>query len=100
MKWIKVVCEDTDVYVLLLLFYAKLNLSCCFTTEGPSAEETTFDIGATAREHTHLSQVSAAHTLSDCDTVAQCFEVGKRTINKVFKDGVELNKLDDIGGYR
>ena len=76
-KWINVVYEDKDVYVLHLLFYAELNLSWCFTTKGPSAEETTFDIGASAREHEHLSQLAPAHNLSDCDTVAQCFGVGK-----------------------
>jgi hypothetical protein len=48
-KRINVVCEDTDDYVLLtLLFYAKLNLSCCFTMERPSTERTTIDIGANA----------------------------------------------------
>jgi hypothetical protein len=48
-KRINVVCEDTDVYVLLiLLFYAKLNLSWCFTMGRPSAERTTIDIGANA----------------------------------------------------
>ena len=92
-KWINVVYEDKDVYVLLL-FYAKLNLRHCFTTEEASVEETNFDIGATAREHRHLSQLAAAHTLSDCDTVAQCFGVGKSTIIKALKNGVELNKLD------
>jgi hypothetical protein len=42
-----------------------------------------------------------AHALSVYDTVAQCFEIGKYTIIKVLKSGVELNKLDvlseDIG---
>jgi hypothetical protein len=51
MKGIDVVCEDTDVYVLHMYFYAKLNLSCCFTMEGPSsAEQTTIGIEATAQE--------------------------------------------------
>jgi hypothetical protein len=45
--------------------------------EGPSVEETTFDIGVSAREHEHLSQLAAAHILSDCHTVAQYFGVGK-----------------------
>jgi hypothetical protein len=98
-KWINVVYEDKDVYVLLL-FYAKLNLSCCFTTEGACVEETNFDIGATAREHGHLSQLATAHTLSECDTVAQCFGIGKCTIIKVLESGVELNKLGVIGGHR
>jgi hypothetical protein len=35
-KGIDVACEDTDVYVLHMHFYAKLNQSCCFTMEGPS----------------------------------------------------------------
>jgi hypothetical protein len=47
---VDVVCKDTDVYVLLMYFYAKLNLGCCFTMEGSSAEQTTIGIGATAQE--------------------------------------------------
>ena len=43
-KRTNVVCDDTDVYVHLLLFYGKLNLSCCCTMEGPSAEQTAIDI--------------------------------------------------------
>jgi hypothetical protein len=49
-KGINVVCGDTDVYVLHLHFYTELNLSCCFTMEGPSAERTTIGIGTTAHE--------------------------------------------------
>jgi len=57
--------------------------------EGPSAERTTVDIGATASEHGHLlSQLPAAHALSGCDTVGQCFGVGKSTVIKVLKSGV------------
>jgi hypothetical protein len=45
--------------------------------------------------------VTVAYVLTVCDTVAQCFEVGKCTIIKVLNSGVELNKLDvlseDIG---
>ena len=40
-KIINIVCEDTDVFVLLLHFYTKLNLTCHLTMEGPSAERTT-----------------------------------------------------------
>jgi hypothetical protein len=39
-------------------------------------------------------QHKVAHALRVCDTVAQCFEVGKCTIIKVFKSGIELNKMD------
>jgi len=101
-KRINIVCADTDVFVLLLHFYAKLNLTCRLTMEGPSAERTTIDIGATASEHGQLlSQLPAAHALSGCDTVAQYFGVGKNTVIKVLKSGVELQKLgvltEDIG---
>ncbi|XP_078661436.1 uncharacterized protein LOC144905583 [Branchiostoma floridae x Branchiostoma belcheri] len=99
---INIVCEDTDVFVLLLHYYAQLNLTCRLTMEGPSAERTTIDIGATASEHGHLlSQLPAAHALSGCDTVAQCFGVGKSTVIKVLTSGVELHKLgvlsEDMG---
>ena len=101
-KRINIVCEDTDVFILLLHFYAKLNLTCRLTMEGPSAERATTDIEATASEYGHLLlQLPAAHALSGCDTVAQCFGVGKSTVIKVLKSGVELHKLgvlsEDIG---
>jgi hypothetical protein len=60
----------TEVYVLHLHFYAKLNLSGCFTMEGPSAGRTTIGIG-----FLHMN-------------------VGNCTIIKTLKNGVELNKLD------
>ena len=78
-KRINIVCEDTDVFVLLVHFYAKLSLTCRLTMEGPSAERSTVDIGATVKEHQQLlSKLPAAHALSGCDTVAQCFWGRKR----------------------
>jgi hypothetical protein len=56
-----------------------------FYNERNKCWETTFDIGATAGEQRHMSQLVAAHALSDCDTVAQCFGVQKHTIIKVLK---------------
>ncbi|KAI8496657.1 corticospinal neuron axon guidance through spinal cord [Branchiostoma belcheri] len=99
---INIVCEDTYVFVLLLHYYAQWNLTCRLTMEGPRAERITIDIGATASEHGHLlSQLPAAHALSVCDTVAQCFGVGKSTVIKVLTSGVELHKLgvlsEDMG---
>ena len=62
--------------------------------EGPSAERTTIDIGATASQHGHLlSQLPAAHALSGCGNVAQCFGAGKSTVIKILVNGVELHKL-------
>ncbi|KAI8514533.1 corticospinal neuron axon guidance through spinal cord [Branchiostoma belcheri] len=46
---INIVCEDTYVFVLLLHYFAQRNLTCRLTMEGPSAERTTIDIGATAK---------------------------------------------------
>lgn len=62
-KRINIVCEDIDVFLLLLHFYTKLNLNCHLTMEVQSAERTTIDIGAS--EHGHLlSQLPAANPLS------------------------------------
>jgi len=64
-KRINIVCKDTDFFVLLLHFYAKLKLTCRLTMEGTSAERTTIDIMATESEHGYLlSQLPAAHVLS------------------------------------
>ena len=44
---IKVICNDTDVFVLLLHFYDTLGLSCNIIIESPVHDRTAIDIKAT-----------------------------------------------------
>jgi hypothetical protein len=79
--------------VLILYFYENLNLG--FTIQGLSDESGIIDIGANKHRHM-VSQLPAAHVLSGCDTAAQCFGVGIKTILKVLNSGIHLNKLGDL----
>ncbi len=45
---IKVICDDTDVFVLLMYFYNEKRLSCIVAMESPIAGRSVIDIGASA----------------------------------------------------
>ena len=55
-KGISVVCEDTDVYVLYLHFYAKLNLSCCFKWKDQVLNEQLLALG-----QLHMNRGTCCH---------------------------------------
>ena len=40
-------CDDTDVFVLLVHYYSKLNLTCCLMMQGPVKGRKLIDIGLT-----------------------------------------------------
>ena len=68
---IRVICDDTDVFVLLLHFFVLEKLTCRFVMVGTSHGRSVVDIRATAHKHAgFISQVLPAHVLSGCDTVA------------------------------
>lgn len=70
---IRVMCDDTDVFVLLMHCYALKAMSCPLVMESFSKERNCLDIKATVEKHnTIIPQLLAAHALSGCDTVAQC----------------------------
>ena len=63
-RCISVICDDTDVFLLLLHYYHQL-------MEGTTSQRTTTDIAATVKKHANIvPQLLAAHALSGCDTVA------------------------------
>ena len=71
---IRVMCDDTDVFVLLLHFYRLREMS---------------------KHKEIIPNLLAAHALSGCDTVThQCWGVGKGKVVKVLKAG---HKLPSIG---
>ncbi|KAH3785648.1 hypothetical protein DPMN_163742 [Dreissena polymorpha] len=48
---VKVICVDTDVFVLLLHVYLNMNLICSVFMENTSADRTIVDIGATTQKN-------------------------------------------------
>ena len=83
-----VMADDTDVYILLLHYYNRKELSIPMFMESPVHGRHTIDIRATAKEHANiLPNLLAAHGLSGCDTVAPCYVIGKLKILKTLKQG-------------
>ena len=95
---IKVICDDTNVYVLPIYIYDLLKLTCSLQMEGTSSERTLVDIGATVKKHSKIvPQLLAARALSGCDTVAYRFGISKATVIKTLMKGKKLEKLGDPG---
>ena len=68
---ISVICDDTDVFLLLTYYYTHSNLKCNLLMEGTSPKRAVIDIAATAKAHAGIvPQLLAAHALPECDTVA------------------------------
>ena len=66
---ILVVCDDTDVFMLLIYFYCGKDLSCGVIMESPVPGRTVVDIKTTADKHKHIVEhLPGVHALSGCDT--------------------------------
>ena len=65
-----VVCDDTDVFVLLLYFYCREQLICNVTMESPIVGRCVIDLKATPNKHQNIADsLPGVHALSGCDTV-------------------------------
>jgi len=88
---IQVICDDTDVVILLVHFYFTLQLICSETTFG----SITIHIKATSEKHAHAaSPLLHAHAFTGCDIIQYLFGIGKGTAIKTLKAG---KKLEYIG---
>ena len=94
---IRVIADDTDVYVLLLHYYKMKQLTCNLVMIGTSSARKCADIKATAEKHANIiGSLLPAHVLSGCDTVSSLWGIGKGTVLKVLKSGKKsLNKLGE-----
>ena len=95
-------CDDTDVFVLLVHYYSKLNLTCCLMMQGPVKGRKLIDIGLTVvqiREKLKINpeNLLALHALSGNDTVAACHGIGKGKALKVLREhgSLSFNLLGD-----
>ena len=52
---IKIICDDTDVYLLLLHHYYYSGLDCTVLMEGTSTDHTIYNIRDTVQAHEHMS---------------------------------------------
>lgn len=94
---IKVICDDTDVFVLLLHFCSQQKLKCSLIMEAASSERVAVDIQATVKKNEDLvPHLLAAHGLTGCDTVAKLHGIGKGTVINKLKLGHTFQHLGDL----
>ena len=97
-SYIKVACDDTDVFVLLIHFYLEKEMTMNVSMESPCAGRTIIDIRQTALKHKHITTyLPAVHALTGCDTVSYLFGIGKATALKVLLGGQHLIELGQQG---
>ena len=81
----------------VLLIFQRLQLDCSLTMESTGSERTLINIGACVESHKGIiPELLGAHALTGCDTVAQCFGIGKATAMKILKSGHFLQSLGEV----
>ena len=89
---IKVICDDTDVFVQLIHFVNENQLSCGVLMGSPITVRSVIDIGVSAAQYTYImSHLPAAHALTGCDTVSYMFGIIKPPALKVLISGITLS---------
>ena len=90
---IRVVSDDTDVFVLLCHFYLEEKLTCDLVMASTSTRRL-IDVRETVQKHKDiLPDLMAAHSLSGCDTVSGMYGIGKGKVIKVLRSGTNLRLL-------
>ena len=94
-KCLKVVSDDTDVFVILLHFFYHLKgIKARILMEATKEQWKLIDIGLTADKHSSIMpSLLAGHALSGCDSVPQLFGIGKKTMKKQ----IEKHPLTKLG---
>ena len=90
---IGVMCDDTDVVILMLHFYCGKNLYCGVIMESPVPGRKVVDIKATANKHKNITDhLPGVHALRGCDT-SYLYGIGKATALKVLMQGKTVQLL-------
>ena len=93
---VSVLCDDTDVLILLSYYYWKLGLNSKVYVQGISEERKTHDIKETVKANEAIMpSIVAAHALSGCDTVAP-YGICKMTFTKILNDAAKLKLIGDM----
>lgn len=94
---IRVISDDTDVFVLLLHFFKSESLTCDLVMLGTCHSRTSVDIKATVQKCADfVSEILAAHVVSGCDTVSYLWGIGKGTVVKCLMMGYQLKNLGHL----
>ena len=95
---IKVICDDTAVFVLLIHFYIKEKMTANISMESPCAGRMIVDIRQTSLKHKNIAKyLPAVHALTGCDTVSYFLGIGKTTALKALMGGHHLSLLGQLG---
>ncbi len=97
-KYVAVVADDTDVYIMLLYHYLAESLNMPMKLQPTQAARTSIDVAATVGKLKDIiAQLLPAHALSGCDTVSMCYGIGKSKMLKAVKaKQCSLNLLGDV----
>ncbi|KAG1651907.1 Craniofacial development protein 2 [Nymphon striatum] len=91
-----VVADDTDIFILLLYFCHRGDISSKVLMVSPVQGRAVLDINAAVEVHKLIiPDLLAAHGLTGCDTVASCYGIGKRVALKVLRSN--KHKLNYLG---
>ena len=93
---IRVVCDDTDVFALLLYFHQAKDVSDTFLMEGTSPQQAVINIGDMVKKHQNIVRnILHAHALTGRDTVGSYHGIGKTTAIKVPQSGFQFESVGD-----
>ncbi|KAG1656584.1 hypothetical protein GQR58_023837 [Nymphon striatum] len=91
-----VVADDTDIFILLLYFCHSGDISSKVLMVSPVQGRAVLDINAAVEVHKLIiPDLLAAHGLTECDTVASCYGIGKGVALKVMRSNE--HKLNYLG---
>ena len=93
---ITVICDDTDVFVLLLYYYHVIRMTNTVTMESPIKGRAVIDVSKLLKNSDIVHELLPAHALSGCDTVAGCYGIRKGTVVNALRAGLSLSLLGSI----
>ena len=94
---VKVISDDTDVFILLVHFTNALDVSSTILMEVTSGKRTGININETVEKHAHIVPfILPVHALSGCDNAPQLFGIGKTKVVNTLKKSFRLNELGNL----
>ena len=89
-----VLCDDTDVFALLVYYFSRKQLQSSMTSESPIHGRSCIYIQETARQHDAIiPAILPLHALTGCDSVAATYGLGKTKAITVARKGYTLDLL-------
>ena len=93
---IKVICDDVDVFVLLVYFYNQEECKTEIYLAPTSSSSSLICIKSFVAKHSEIiPSLPAAHGMSGCDSVPMVYGIGKTKVCSVLRD-VSLLQLGDV----